>query len=91
MCNTRLDLPSMLVEAKISDMTREAAHSKLVAEATSDHDRDHKSGLAVFTANVLGFFTRLAALGRRTARPARESASQPQTQSQTMHIPSQVA
>ena len=86
MSNTRLDLPSMLVDAKISEMRREAAQSRLVAEAMSNRER--KWRITMVTAPVIGWLRELAAFGRRTEHPSRYGAPRPKTQSQTMRIPS---
>jgi hypothetical protein len=86
MNNSRLDLPGMLVEAKIDDMMRDARHERLVAEATATRERT--SWYWSVRAFALNLRTPFAEYRQRSAIPkGRERASRPQTRSQTMQMP----
>lgn len=91
MNSTRLDLPHILVESKINDMKREAAHWKLVDELRAEHEsgqaRARRSLMSALIARLLDGIAWLALVGRRAEMTARQRAMQPKTRSQTMQIP----
>jgi hypothetical protein len=88
MSGTRLDLPSLLVEAKINDIKRQAEHWKLVDEMRSSLEHNRQPRLAMLTTQARGWLTRLTFFWRRAELTARERAARPKTRSQTMQIPS---
>lgn len=88
MSNSRLELPTLLAEAKIKDMVREAEHWRLVDEMRANGMAERESRLALLAARARDLLARLAFFWRRAESTARQRAAQPKTRSQTMQIPS---